>query len=92
MNLPELKNSPNATMAPGQMNAHYATLFNAGAVDALLRLYADDAKLIAADGTERVGTNAIRQELARYLALGGTMDIENRYAIEFGRYALLGSD
>ena len=62
---------------PSEINAAFADGFNAGDVDALLALYHDDGAVVEIDGTVSRGRDAIREHLARLVALGGTMTSTN---------------
>jgi ketosteroid isomerase-like protein len=60
---------------------------NTGAIEALTALYAQEARMIALDGSVAEGLDAIREEAV--LAFHGTMSVRTRYAIELGELALL---
>jgi ketosteroid isomerase-like protein len=63
--------------------------FNDGDVDALVALYLPQAQLVEPTGEIAAGHDAIRAVWAGFVALGGTMSMTTRYAVEVGDVALL---
>ncbi len=63
--------------------------FNKRDVDALVRLYADDACLLDQDGTAARGPAAIRNVWAGFVGLNGRMSMTTRYCVEAGDIALM---
>jgi uncharacterized protein (TIGR02246 family) len=57
-----------------------------------MSLYGDDAVFVTADGTPRSGKGAVREELEAFLAVGGDIDLQTRYAIRSGDIALLSNE
>ena len=66
--------------------------FNAGDADALAALYEEDAAMATPDGEFVRGREAIRQQWEGFVALGGTITIVTRHAVEVGDIALLSND
>src|SRR6185312_15438678 len=62
--------------------------FNKRDVDALVRLYEDDAWLFGPSGPVH-GTDAIRGAWTEMLAMGGSVQMVTQYVIEQGDIALL---
>jgi uncharacterized protein (TIGR02246 family) len=79
-------------MKPGDLHRLVQDAFNAGDVDALVALYEDDAVMATPDGEFVSGRDAIRQQWAGFVALGGTITLETRHAAEVGDIALLRND
>lgn len=77
---------------PGEVNAAFADAFNRRDVDAMLALYDPEGAVVEMDGTTSVGTDAIRDHLARLLDLGGRMTSVNLTAVERGEIALVTAD
>ena len=61
-------------------------------IDGLMALYAEDASLVLLDGTLATGDAAIREQWAAILALGATMTLRSRYAVEVGDLAMLSNE
>lgn len=61
-------------------------------LDALMALYADDASVVLLDGSLATGHGAIREQWAGILAMGTTMTLRSRFAIEVGELALLSNE
>jgi ketosteroid isomerase-like protein len=61
-------------------------------LDGLMALYADDASMVVLDGSVVTGLGAIREQWAAVLAMGATMELRSRYALEFGDLALLSNE
>lgn len=76
-------------LEPELMNAAFAAAYNSGQVERLLALYEPDAVLAPQPGLRAVGLDAIREALVGLLALGGTMQSENKYCLRSGEIALL---
>jgi uncharacterized protein (TIGR02246 family) len=74
---------------PASLHRAVETAFNAGDVDALLRLYTPDACLIEPDGNLARGHDAIRAVWSGFVGLGGSIVMTTRYAVESGDIALL---
>jgi ketosteroid isomerase-like protein len=53
--------------------------FNAGDVEALVALYERDAAMANPDGTFVRGRDAIREQWAGFIALGGTIQMVTRH-------------
>jgi ketosteroid isomerase-like protein len=66
--------------------------FNAGDVDGLVALYEPDAAMATPDGGIVRGHTAIREQWAAFVALGGTIAMVTRHAVEAGDGALLSND
>src|SRR4051794_35769490 len=63
--------------------------FNLGDVDALVALYEDDAQMVRDDGGVAIGLDAIRDIWTGFVALGGRISMETRFAVEQDDVALL---
>ena len=61
-------------------------------LDGLMELYADDASMVLLDGTLATGADAIREQWAGIIALGATMTLRSRYAVEVGDLAVLSNE
>src|SRR3954469_17139700 len=61
-------------------------------LDGLMALYADDASVVMLDGTLATGRDAVREQWGGILALGGTMTLRSRYAVEVGDLAVLSNE
>jgi uncharacterized protein (TIGR02246 family) len=66
--------------------------FNAGDADALVALCEEDAAMATPDGNFVRGREAIRQQWEGFVALGGTITMVTRHAVEVGDIALLSND
>jgi ketosteroid isomerase-like protein len=75
-------------MAPGDLHAAVQSAFNNGDVEALVRLYEDEAWLFGPSGPVQ-GTAAIRDAWTEMLAMGGSVQMVTQYVIEQGDIALL---
>jgi uncharacterized protein (TIGR02246 family) len=62
---------------------------NTGNLEALVALYAEDARMITPDGSVAQGLDAIRELWKTVLAMNATMTVQTRYVIELGELALL---
>ena len=78
-----------ATHEPVEVHTGFARAFNAGDLDGLMALYEPEAVLGSESGEVAEGTDAIREALKGYLASGGKIQLETRYAIQSGDLALL---
>lgn len=76
---------------PEELHRLWADYFVAGDLDGLLSLYEPEAALVAQTGAFVTGRHAIREVLARFLALRRTFEIEIGRAIRSGDIALLAS-
>jgi uncharacterized protein (TIGR02246 family) len=79
-------------MEPGDLHREVETAFNAGDVDALVALYDDDAAMATPEGEFVRGKDAIRDQWAGFIALGGRIEMTTRFAVETGDVALLSND
>jgi uncharacterized protein (TIGR02246 family) len=79
-------------MEPSELHQLVQDAFNAGDADALVALYEDDAVMATPDGDLLVGKDAIRQQWADFIALGGTITMVTRHAAVHGDIALLRND
>jgi ketosteroid isomerase-like protein len=61
-------------------------------LDGLMALYAEDASVVLLDGTLATGADAIREQWAGIIALGATMTLRSRYAVEVGDLAVLSNE
>lgn len=61
-------------------------------LDGLMALYADDASMVQLDGTVLTGAEPIREQWAGIMALGATMTLRSRYAVEVGELAVLSNE
>lgn len=78
-----------ADLKPESAHDEFLRLFKARDLDGLVALYEDDPTMVAADGSMQSGKAAVREALAGFLALGGTIDLQTRYAARAGDLALL---
>jgi ketosteroid isomerase-like protein len=62
---------------------------NTGDVDALVDCYEPGAVLLAEDGAQAVGLEAIRAAYEAIVSFGGTLTLQTRYAVESGDLAML---
>lgn len=69
-----------ADLKPESAHDEFLRLFRARDLDGLVALYEDDPIMVAADGSTQSGKAVVREALAGFLALGGTMDLKTRYA------------
>jgi ketosteroid isomerase-like protein len=58
----------------------------------LVALYEPNAVLIAEDGSQAVGLDAIRAAYEATVSFGGTLTLQTRYAVECGELALLSNE
>jgi uncharacterized protein (TIGR02246 family) len=79
-------------MKAGDIHRLVQDAFNAGDADALAALYEPDAIMATPDGTFVNGVDAIRDQWAGFIALGGTITMVTRHAAEVGDIALLSND
>ncbi|MCW5977489.1 MAG: DUF4440 domain-containing protein [Bryobacteraceae bacterium] len=81
--------TPMAFTSPAQAHAEFTAAFNAGDLDALCDMYEPDAAFVPELDAEAVrGMDAIRQGLAAFLALKGTIKIDTVFAHQCGDIAL----
>jgi ketosteroid isomerase-like protein len=76
-------------MGPAELHSQVQTAFNAADVDALVALYEPDARMFRDDGTVAEGVDAIREVWAGLIALGGSLAMTTRHAVEADEIALL---
>ena len=76
-------------MEPQDLHRRVEDAFNAGDVEALVALYEDDARMVRDDGTTAEGTDAIRENWAGFVGLGGHIAMTTRTAVQAGEVALL---
>jgi uncharacterized protein (TIGR02246 family) len=79
-------------MQPADIHRRVQDAFNTGDADALIALYEPDAIMATPDGTFVSGLDAIREQWAGFIALGGTITMVTRHAAEVGDIALLSND
>jgi uncharacterized protein (TIGR02246 family) len=77
---------------PGDIHRLVQDAFNSGDADALAGLYETDAIMATPDGTFVSGVDAIREQWAGFIALGGKITMVTRHAAEVGDIALLSND
>ena len=83
---------PRLPRTPEQAHDLFVEFFNAGDLEGLVALYETDAVLCAdPEGQPARGRQAIREALAGFLALKGTITVETRLAVQSGNIALLRS-
>lgn len=73
---------------PSEFSKIFTDTINRGNIDGLLSLYHDNA-LVVTDGTPHHGTARVRENLAGFMALGGTLSTEDQYVLEHGDIALV---
>ncbi len=74
---------------PEDVHRLWADYFIAGDLDRLVSLYERDAAFVAQSGAFVTGRRAIREVLARFIAVRRTFEIEIGRAIQTGDIALL---
>ena len=74
---------------PERMHAVFAEAYNAGKVEDLVALYEPDAVLIPQPGQQVEGISVIRESLAGFVNLKGSMQIETLSCLRSGDLALL---
>jgi uncharacterized protein (TIGR02246 family) len=79
-------------MDAGDIHRLVEDAFNAGDTDALVGLYQEDAAMATPDGTLVKGRDAIREQWAGFVSLGGNIQMTTRYAVVVGDTALLSND
>ena len=62
-------------LSPGQVSCGFADAITNGDVDGALAFWADDAVMIAPDGTETRGRAALRERFVDLVALGARLEI-----------------
>ncbi|MBI2819267.1 MAG: DUF4440 domain-containing protein [Acidobacteria bacterium] len=79
-----------AFTAPSKAHAAFATVFNAGDIDALCDMYESNALMPSEPGTDPAqGVAAIREALKGYLAMKPVMQIESKFVHQIGELAVL---
>ena len=81
-----------APNSPEDMHSEFTRAFNAGDVDALLRLYEPEAIMTPEPGTAVAGTDAIREALNGYLALKSKIEFKTQPVFKAGNLALMHGD
>ncbi|WP_299569280.1 SgcJ/EcaC family oxidoreductase [uncultured Williamsia sp.] len=72
-----------------ELHHRWEAAFNAGDIDAMMAMYTDDAVIVPGPGAPEVrGTDAIRQALVDFVALGGTIHGTDRFWLVAGDLAL----
>jgi ketosteroid isomerase-like protein len=61
-------------------------------LDGVMALYEPDATMVLMDGSTVTGVDAIREQIAGILVLGGHMTLRGRYVLEAGDLALLSNE
>jgi uncharacterized protein (TIGR02246 family) len=79
-------------MMPSDLHRLVQDAFNAGDADALVALYEPDAAMATPEGEFVRGHDAIREQWQGFIALGGTITLITRHAVEVGDLALLRND
>lgn len=74
---------------PEQIHREFESAFNAGDIDALLRLYEPEAALIPQPGTLATGLDEIKPALQAFLDLGGTITLDTKTVVTVGELAYL---
>lgn len=78
-----------APRTPEDVHRLWEEYFVAGNLDALVSLYEPDAAFVAQPGAFVTGRRAIREVLARFIAVRRSFDLEIGRAIQTGDIALL---
>ena len=82
-----------ADAKPESAHDEFRRNFKAGNLDALVDLYEDDATFfVTVTGDTVNGKDAIREVLSGFLALGGDLELNTRYAARSGDIALLSNE
>lgn len=74
---------------PADLHRAVERAFNAGDVDGLVELYEHEARMVRDDGSVAQGVDEIRDIWSGFVAFGGHIVMETRYAVEMGDTALL---
>src|SRR5262245_29455457 len=77
---------------PAEIHRAFTDAFNAGDLDALLALYEPEAAVVPQPGQMVSGLAAIREVLAAFLALRGTIAMTTRTVITVGELASLNAE
>jgi uncharacterized protein (TIGR02246 family) len=77
------------TATPEDLHREFVLAFNAGDVEAVLRLYETDASLVPQPGQVTTGYAANRQALEQFIALKGRMTITTSFVVRSSDLALL---
>ena len=80
-----------SAVSPEDLHKLFVQMLNSGAIDALADLYAVDGFLMARGAPAR-GIGAIRQMLAKYVAMKPTIQLATRRVVQAGDTALLLAD
>lgn len=70
-------------------NAKFGEAFNSGDLEKLMKLYEPGATLVGTNGQPATGTAAIREALAGFLTVKGTMTIEQKHCVPADDLAFL---
>lgn len=74
---------------PEELHRQFSEAYNAGDLLRLLALYEPEARLALQSGELRIGHDAIRGALQRFLGMRGTFKLETVSVVEAGEIALL---
>jgi ketosteroid isomerase-like protein len=74
---------------PGQVLKSIVDGINSGDLDALMTLYEPEAAFAAQPGTLAHGPRGVRESLAAFIAMKGTLDIQVTRILEAGGLALV---
>jgi uncharacterized protein (TIGR02246 family) len=77
---------------PADVHAAVEQAFNAGDLDALVRVYEKDARMVTPDGSVVEGIDAIREQWRSILALNGPTTLKTRFAVQMDDVALIRTD
>ena len=81
-----------AARTPTEAHVLYAEKMNAGDLEGLCALFADDAVLVPQPGAEPIsGMQEIREFKKGFLALNPTITMETTFVVEYGDTALMRS-
>ena len=78
--------------SPAEVSKAFAEAINTGDVQSALDLYRDDAVLLAPDGSQARGTDAIGQLLKNVISMRGEMTIHVRSVVVTGDFAVASED
>jgi len=81
-------------MQPQQINELFERAYNARDLEQMMLLYEPDAVLVNGPAAEpAVGTKAIRESLAGFIALGGSLRlVQRRFCVVHSDFALISLD
>jgi uncharacterized protein (TIGR02246 family) len=74
---------------PEDLHRAFIIAFNAGDIEAVLRLYETEAALVPQPGQTTTGYAANRRALEQFIALNGHMTMSTSYVVRTGDLALL---